>query len=118
MAKDNGVLSTESEKEISTDLRSAVGAPERKYEKKTMLSGRDLRASSIGWEIALPLVAGPFVGFLVDRHYQTGVRFTIILLVLGLVISVASLVRFVYQEFDIMHEELEEVKKKSERSRQ
>ena len=53
---------------------------------RSSLSGRDLRASSIGWEISLPIVAGPLVGYLIDKRFDTGVTFTLIFLGLGLAI--------------------------------
>lgn len=69
---------------------------------RSSLSGRDLRASSIGWEISLPIVAGPLVGYLIDKRFDTGVTFTLIFLGLGLAIGVWNLVRFIAYEFSLI----------------
>ncbi len=82
----------------------------RKYQ--TQFSGRDLRASSIGWEIALPIVGGPVLGYFVDRQFETGVTFTIVFLVIGLIFSAISLVRFIQYEFTIMEKEKKEKENK------
>lgn len=86
----------------------------RKYQSN--LSGRDLRASSIGWEIALPIVGGTVIGYLIDQRYQTGVTFTLGLLFFGLVISVMSLIRFIVYEFSLIREKEEEEKHKDDRN--
>ena len=82
----------------------------RKYQPH--LSGRDLRASSIGWEIALPIVGGPVLGYFIDRRFDTGVTFTLILLGVGLSFSVISLVRFIQYEFALLERDKEEKKTK------
>ena len=87
-------------------------APLRKHQPH--MSGRDLRASSIGWEIALPIVGGPVLGYFIDRHFGTGVTFTLILLGVGLSFSVISLVRFIQYEFTLMEREKEEKKAKQD----
>ncbi len=74
--------------------------------KRRLLSGRDLRASTIGWEIAIPLISGPFIGFLLDRRLESGVRWTIILLVVGLITAIAAVVKYVRYEFYLMKKEL------------
>lgn len=84
----------------------------RKYQSR--LSGRDLRASSIGWEIALPIVGGTVIGYLIDQRYQTGVTFTLGLLFFGLVISIMSLIRFIVYEFSLIREKEEEDKQKDD----
>jgi F0F1-type ATP synthase assembly protein I len=74
--------------------------------KRRLLSGRDLRASTIGWEIAIPLISGPFIGFLLDRRLDTGVRWTIILLIVGLVAAITAVIKYVQYEFYLMKKEL------------
>jgi len=83
----------------------------RKYQ--SSLTGRDLRASSIGWEISLPIVAGPVIGYFIDRRYDTGVTFTLILLGVGLVIGVWNLVRFITYEFSLIRKSEEDLKKEN-----
>lgn len=79
---------------------------DRSHRKRRLFSGRDLRASTIGWEIAIPLFAGPFFGFMLDRRLDSGVKWTIILLIVGLITAIVSVVRYVQYEFYIMNKEL------------
>lgn len=79
--------------------------------KKLRLTGRDLRATTIGWEIAIPLFAGPLIGFLLDRRFDTGVRWTLILLVVGVIAAVAAIVRYVNYEMYMINKEQERKKK-------
>ena len=88
------------------------GDVDRPIRKRRLFSGRDMRASAIGWEIAIPIVSGPFFGFLLDRRLGTGVRWTIILLLVGLVSAIFSLVKFVRYEFYLMNKELKEDEEK------
>jgi F0F1-type ATP synthase assembly protein I len=79
-----------------------------------LFSSRDLRATTIGWEIALPIVLGPLIGFFIDRSKDTGVRWTLILLGVGLVAAVTSVVRYVSHELHIMNKEEERKRKEAE----
>lgn len=54
-------------------------------------------ASELGFDIALPMVLGLIVGTRVDQHFGTQPKATLGLLVVGLVISCASLIRIVRQ---------------------
>ena len=74
------------------------------------LKGRDLRASAIGWEISIPIFSGPLLGFLIDRNYGTGARWTIILLLVGLLTAVYSMVKYVRYEIYVMKKEIKESK--------
>ncbi|MCJ7695649.1 MAG: AtpZ/AtpI family protein [Anaerolineaceae bacterium] len=65
------------------------------------ISGRDLRASSIGWELAVPIIGGPVVGYLIDKRYDSGVTFTLLLLGLGLFIGIYNLIRFIIYDYSI-----------------
>ncbi len=38
---------------------------------------------SVGWPIVLLATGGAWLGFLVDRHFDSGVHFTLMLLTLG-----------------------------------
>jgi F0F1-type ATP synthase assembly protein I len=75
-----------------------------------MFSARDLRATTIGWEIAIPIVGGPLLGFFLDRQYSTGPRWTLILLGVGILSAIAAVVRFVKYEFYVMNKEENEKK--------
>ena len=90
-------------------LLKGESAISRNYRSK--LSGRDLRASSIGWEIALPIVAGPVIGYFIDRHFQTEATFTLIFLGIGLATGIGNLIRFIVYEFAMMRSAEEEKKK-------
>lgn len=84
----------------------------RKYQSN--LTGRDLRASSIGWEISLPIVAGPVVGYFIDRRFDSGVTYTLIFLGIGLAIGVWNLVRFISYEFSLIRNQDQETNKDDE----
>jgi len=75
-----------------------------------MFSARDLRATTIGWEIAIPIVGGPLLGFFLDRQYGTSPRWTLILLGVGILSAVAAVVRYVKYEFYVMNKEENEKK--------
>lgn len=80
-----------------------------------LFSGVDLRATTIGWEIALPIVLGPTIGFLIDRNKGTGARWTLILLGVGLVVAVYSVARYIEYEFYLMDKENVKAKKEKEK---
>jgi predicted F0F1-ATPase subunit len=42
---------------------------------------------SVGWPIALGSVGGALLGRMLDHHYETGVRYTLVLLTLGTAVS-------------------------------
>jgi len=75
--------------------------------RKRLFSSRDLRATTIGWEIAIPIVAGPLFGFILDRRYETGVLWTFILLGVGLISAIASVAKYLRYEFYMMNKEME-----------
>lgn len=68
------------------------------------LSAIDIKASSIGWELALPIVGGPVIGYFIDRHYQTGATFTLVFLGIGLAAGIGNLIRFIVREFSYIKE--------------
>jgi len=76
------------------------------------LSSRDLRASSLGWDLALPIVAGPVIGYFIDKHYLTGHAFTLSLLGLGIIIGTYNLIKFIESDYwlgraqELMNKEL------------
>jgi ATP synthase protein I len=43
----------------------------------------------VGWSIALPAVLGTFLGLRLDLRFETGVRFTLMLLVAGVMLGSA-----------------------------
>jgi ATP synthase protein I len=44
---------------------------------------------TVGWAIALPTAGGAWLGHRIDLRYDTGIRFTLMLLVAGLFLGVA-----------------------------
>jgi len=73
-----------------------------------MFSARDLRATTIGWEIGIPIVGGPLIGYLLDLRFGTSPRWTLILLGVGVISAVAAMIRYVNYEFYVMNKEVNE----------
>jgi len=53
-----------------------------------------LVATSLGWEIAIPIFGGVLSGYFLDRWLNTGYVFTIGLLFFGIMVSFFNLYRF------------------------
>jgi len=73
--------------------------------RRRLFSARDLRATTIGWEIAIPIVGGPLLGFFLDRQFGTSPRWTMILLGVGVLSAIAAVIRYVKYELYVMHKE-------------
>lgn len=54
-----------------------------------------LRATTLGWELALPIFGGVLAGYYLDRWLGMGHTFTLGLLMLGLGVSAYNLWRFI-----------------------
>ena len=54
----------------------------------------------VGWGVALPAVLGGFLGAWLDRRYETGIRWTLGLLVIGLGMGCWNAWRAINQERD------------------
>ncbi|MGD8245347.1 MAG: AtpZ/AtpI family protein [Anaerolineae bacterium] len=52
-----------------------------------------IRATSLGWDLALPIFAGVLIGYLLDRALGTTYVFTLGLLVLGVATGFYNVVR-------------------------
>ena len=76
--------------------------------RRRMFSAQDLRATTIGWEIAIPIVGGPLLGFFLDRQFDTNPRWTLILLGVGVLAAIAAVVRYVRYELYVMNKEVDE----------
>jgi ATP synthase protein I len=57
----------------------------------------------IGWSVAVPTLAGAFIGVWLDRHWPRGHSWTLALLVAGLVIGCANAWRWLAQQEKAMH---------------
>ena len=86
--------------------------------RKRLFSSADLRASAIGWEIAIPIVSGPLIGFLIDRRFNTDVRWTMICMGIGLLAATYSVVKYINHEMHKMNVELEKKKAELEKLKQ
>jgi len=86
---------------------SQLGQPkeEKVTRRRRMFSARDLRSITIGWEIAIPIVGGPLLGFFLDRRLNTSPRWTLILLGVGVLSAIAAVIRYVKYEFYVMNKE-------------
>ncbi len=89
---------------------SQLGQPkeEKVTRRRRMFSARDLRSMTIGWEIAIPIVGGPLLGFFLDRRLDTSPRWTLILLGVGVLSAIAAVMRYVKYEFYVMNKEVDE----------
>lgn len=54
-----------------------------------------LRATTLGWDLVLPIFVGTLVGYFLDRWLDTGHIFTLGLLVLGIAVGYYNVARFV-----------------------
>jgi F0F1-type ATP synthase assembly protein I len=91
------------------DFEKTEGVPIRR---RKLFSSRDLRATTIGWEIAVPIVGGPLLGFILDRRLDNGVRWTFILLGVGLISAIFAVVKHIRYEFYLMDKEKKEEERK------
>ena len=59
-----------------------------------------LRATSIGWELALPVAGGALLGNWLDRRVGTGYQITVGLVVLGLMVGLYNAGRAISREIE------------------
>jgi uncharacterized membrane-anchored protein YhcB (DUF1043 family) len=112
------MMMTEQKPNDGPNRAPLIDRPEGYVRRFKIFSGRDLRASSVGWEVAIPLFAGPLIGFLIDRRLGTGVRWTLILVLVGLILGVIALVRYVRYEMHLMKKEMETKEREAEEKKQ
>jgi F0F1-type ATP synthase assembly protein I len=91
--------------DASQDSQVQPSVEQRITRRGRMFSARDLRATTIGWEIAIPIVGGPSLGFFLDRQYGSSPRLTLILLGVGILTAIAAVIRYVKYEFYVMNKE-------------
>jgi F0F1-type ATP synthase assembly protein I len=46
-----------------------------------------LRISTLGWDLAVPIIGGAMLGHLLNERYNTGPVLTVVLLLLGLMVG-------------------------------
>jgi len=96
--------------DASQDSQVQPSVEQRITRRGRMFSARDLRATTIGWEIAIPIVGGPLLGFFLDRQYGSSPRLTLIFLGVGILTAIAAVIRYVKYEFYVMNKEENEKK--------
>ena len=73
------------------DMRRSVERDARRHERREPPAAAFWRSLSllgvVGWSIALPAVGGAWLGHAIDVRLGTGVRFTLMLLTLGVIVG-------------------------------
>jgi ATP synthase protein I len=59
----------------------------------------------VGWSVAVPTLAGLFLGLWLDKHYQMGFSWTLNLLIVGIVLGCFSAWHWVSKEAKAIHKE-------------
>jgi len=98
-------MAEEESPDATQDSQPEPSKEEKVTRRGRMFSARDLRATTIGWEIAILIVGGPLLGFFLDRQYGTSSHWTLILLGVGVLSAVAAVIRYVKYEFYVMNKE-------------
>lgn len=90
---------TDSHRDDADFIRTIQAEAERaqRGRRKSFCRGLGL-VGSIGWMISVPLTAGAMAGRWLDGRAQSGVFWTLALLLLGLLLGAASVWRHVHKE--------------------
>lgn len=56
---------------------------------------KDITLTSLGWDLALPIFGGVFLGYQIDRRMTSSYTFTLVLLVIGIIIAYYNLYRVI-----------------------
>lgn len=56
---------------------------------------KDITLTSLGWDLALPIFGGVFLGYQIDRRMTSSYTFTLVLLVIGIIIAYYNLYRII-----------------------
>jgi F0F1-type ATP synthase assembly protein I len=62
---------------------------------------RDFVKTSLGWELALPIFGGAFLGYQIDRFTSSSVPYTLIFILLGIAVGYYNLIRHI--ELEMLH---------------
>jgi len=68
-----------------------------KVDKKKSLI-KDFNLTSLGWQLAVPIFSGAFLGNQIDRHTGSTFIFTLIFILIGIAIGYYSLIRHIELE--------------------
>lgn len=77
----------------------------RKRHDSARISGREFKATSLGWEIAIPIVGGTLIGYAVDRRLGGGMAAPLIGICVGVLVAAVSILRWIYHESIWIREE-------------
>lgn len=58
----------------------------------------DIKFTSLGWELALPIVGGAVLGYKVDQLLNRNYTFTIIFLIIGIIAGYYSVYKYIEYE--------------------
>jgi len=78
--------------------------------KKGLIS--NLNLTGIGWELALPIVGGIYLGYRLDQHLGSQYIFTLSFLVLGIFTGYYSLYKYI--ELEILRTKISKLRKQKE----
>lgn len=67
--------------------------------KKRINWNRDIPLTSLGWQLALPIVGGAFLGYQLDHSYRNQFTFTLIFALLGIVIGYYNIYKIIELEW-------------------
>jgi ATP synthase protein I len=73
-----------------------------------------LAATSLGWDLALPIFGGVLLGHFLDRWLDTGYAFTLGLLILGIVTGFYNVARAIRREIARDQRRVEQEKQRYE----
>lgn len=59
---------------------------------------KDISLTSLGWDLALPIFGGVFLGYQIDRRFDTSYTFTLVLMLIGVVIAYYNLFKLIQLE--------------------
>lgn len=69
-------------------------ADKQKSDKKIRLI-KDINLTALGWELAIPIFGGAFLGYKLDQHFSTSYIFTIVFLLAGISIGYFGLYKLI-----------------------
>jgi len=59
---------------------------------------RDFAKTSLGWELAIPIFAGAYIGHLIDKATDSTITFVLIMTVIGIGVGYYNLMRHIELE--------------------
>jgi predicted F0F1-ATPase subunit len=59
---------------------------------------KNINHTTLGWELALPIFGGAFLGYLMDKHFNSHYIFTLSFIVFGIIAGYYSIYRIIELE--------------------